>query len=72
MTNLISTNVNLTTQVDEYANHMVNNDSDMATMKKNQPDAGENKTLKRNMAEKNTNRPGEALNKEFNWRRDPY
>ena len=34
MTNLTGTNMNLTTQVGEYANHLATKDSAMATMEK--------------------------------------
>ena len=34
VTNLTGTNMNLTTQVGKYANHMENKDSAMATMEK--------------------------------------
>ena len=75
VTNLTGTNMNLTTQVGEYANHLETNDSNMANMEKTTIQIyGGIKTLKRKLAVQTTIRTGAAQNqyKEFNWWSSQY
>ena len=46
VTNLTVINMNLTTKVEKYANHLATKDSTMSTMKKNQTDSGGDKNPK--------------------------
>ena len=58
MTNITGTNMNLTTQVEEYANHMATNELAMVALEKTTSQLqGGIKTLKSNMAGQITKRP---------------
>ena len=68
MTNLTDTNMNLETQVDKYANHLVTKDSDMAALtKKIIQIQGGIKNLKRKLASQHTKITGAIQKKEANW-----
>ena len=63
VTNLTGTNMNLTTQVGEYANHLETNDSNMANMEKTTIQIyGGIKNLNSKLAVQTTKRTGAAQN----------
>ena len=57
MTNLAETNINLTTLVEEYSNHLLVTESYMETMQKTiRQRQGEIKPLKKNLSGQTTNK----------------
>ena len=70
VTNLAGANMSLTTQVVEYANHLVTKDSNMETTKKTISQMqGEIKTFKSKLEGQSTKRPVTTHNQEkyYNW-----
>ena len=73
MTNLTGANMNLTTQVTEYANHMATKDSAMAKMQKMTSQIqGETKNLKGKLAGHTTKRPDAKKCNKGKWWSNTY